>query len=95
MSLPSAEDYPDYYQIIKTPLALDDISVSFDVPFLPSFHLWGLTPLLLPRQANLEAGEYSNVAQVRAALEHCFWNAKKCQSCRAPSFPSSHTIRSC
>lgn len=36
MDLPSASDYPDYYQVIKRPIALNDIKSKLDQHLYPS-----------------------------------------------------------
>jgi len=53
MRLPSKRQYPDYYDMIKRPVALDDI------------------------KAQLDAGAYVSLEDVKKDFETCFRNAKR------------------
>ncbi|KAI8873847.1 Bromodomain-containing protein, partial [Ramicandelaber brevisporus] len=60
-SLPSAEDYPDYYQIIKKPIALDTISGKANASEYESLNAFLADVELMCRNAQLYNAEESQV----------------------------------
>lgn len=66
--------YPDYYQVIKNPIALEDMKVFITVN---AFFLSSIRIYLFELQAKIDAKQYSTMSQFKADIDLMVANAKK------------------
>jgi hypothetical protein len=70
MELPSEEDYPDYYEVIKHPIALENIKVRKEC-----LRVLFVTNLSL--QQKIDNKDYNKLSQLKADIDLMASNAKK------------------
>ncbi|RUS16288.1 Bromodomain-containing protein, partial [Endogone sp. FLAS-F59071] len=70
--LPSRRAYPDYYEVIKLPMALNNIKANEN-----NSYLFVSNPASRKLKAKIDASEYTSLEEFRADCDLMFANAKK------------------